>query len=113
MIENAKFDRGAWATSKIASLLGLALLAIFYAPALANAQTNLLCNPNLSAGSGDSPQCWQHDPYALPPEDRHPRLPAGLLLQPEYGPRIFPQRKRNSGRRAGCGRSELQTGDVG
>jgi hypothetical protein len=69
MIENAKFDRGAWATSKIVSLLGLALLAIFYAPALANAQTNLLCNPNLSAGSGDSPQCWQHDPYTLPPGD--------------------------------------------
>ncbi|HKD70202.1 MAG TPA: hypothetical protein VKB84_25420 [Candidatus Binataceae bacterium] len=69
MLDNAKFNRSPWAASKIVSMLGLGLFAVCFAPAVAAAQANLLCNPNLSGGSGDSPRCWQHDPYTLPPGD--------------------------------------------
>ena len=69
MAEDIKFDGGARLASKIASLLGLCLLAACLAPSLLWAQTNLLCNAGLSAGSGDSPQCWEHDSSTLPPGD--------------------------------------------
>jgi hypothetical protein len=68
MVENVKLDRRA-RLSKIASLLGLCLLAACFAPSVVRAQGNLLLNPGFSAGSGDSPQYWEHDPYTLPPGD--------------------------------------------
>ena len=53
MLDNAKFNRSPWAASKIVSMLGLGLFAVCFAPAVAAAQANLLCNPNLSGGSGE------------------------------------------------------------
>ncbi len=69
MVENVKLDRRARLGCKIASLLGLCLLAACFAPCVVRAQANLLLNPGLIAGSGDSPQYWEHDPYTLPPGD--------------------------------------------
>jgi hypothetical protein len=69
MVENVKLDRRARLSSKIASLLGLCLFAACFAPSVVRAQANLVLNPGFSAGSGDSPQYWEHDPYSQPPGD--------------------------------------------
>jgi len=65
MVENVNLDRRARLSSKIASLLGLCLLAVCVAPSAVRAQANLVLNPGLSAGSGDSPQNWGHETYTL------------------------------------------------
>jgi hypothetical protein len=69
MIGYVKFDRRTRVASKIASLLGLSLLAACFLPSLVFAQQNLLLNLDLSAGSGDSPQYWEHDANTQPPGD--------------------------------------------
>jgi hypothetical protein len=69
MNEDLGFSRATKLTSKIAMLAGLVLFVAFLFPSLLRAQSNLLCNPDLSAGSGDSPQCWSHDPYTHPAGD--------------------------------------------
>src|SRR5579871_6437164 len=71
-------------TRKPALVAALALI-VSGLPYAARAQTNLLCNPDLTAGSGDSPQCWQHDPYTMPPGDvtfewEKDRQPADLSI---------------------------------
>src|SRR5689334_303395 len=55
--------------SKIIALIGVGLIAAGIFPSALWAQSNLACNADLSAGSGDSPQCWVHDPYTQPPGD--------------------------------------------
>lgn len=52
-----------------ASLLGWLLLAACFTPSALHAQANLLLNPGFTAGSGDSPQSWTHDPYTQPAGD--------------------------------------------
>ncbi len=69
MIDDSKFHRHTNLGTKVASLLGLVLLAACFVPSLVGAQQNLLLNPDLSAGSGDSPQYWEHDSYTQPPGD--------------------------------------------
>ncbi len=65
MIRDIKLELATLA-SKIAAATVLCLIAVASVPALAHAQSNLLQNPDLSAGTGDSPQYWQHDAYTGP-----------------------------------------------
>ena len=69
MAENVNLDRRAGLSCKIASLLGLCLLAACFIPSVVRAQANLLLNPGLSAGSGTSPQNWVHESYTVTPDD--------------------------------------------
>jgi hypothetical protein len=69
MFEHARSGRHFFSLLKFLLVVALIVFAAQFAPPFAAAQTNLLCNPELSAGSGDSPQCWEHDPYTLPPGD--------------------------------------------
>jgi len=50
-------------TSKIAVVSAICLMALAFAPSLVRAQTNLLLNADLTAGSGDSPLDWQNSQY--------------------------------------------------
>lgn len=65
MSNNFKFGFGTL-LSRIAASAVLGLLAIGIVTA-AYAQDNLLKNPDLSAGTGDAPQYWQHDEYTGAP----------------------------------------------
>jgi hypothetical protein len=69
MLEDIKIGYCARLIAKIASFPLLALLVACVCPALVQAQTNLLCNAGLTAGSGDTPQCWSHDALTQPPGD--------------------------------------------
>ena len=67
MIKDVKFNL-ATVASKIAAALVLCLIALGFVPArAAHAQATLLHNPDLSAGTGDAPQCWEHDALTGPP----------------------------------------------
>jgi hypothetical protein len=69
MAEKIETGYGAGLISRFACLIGAGLIAACLLTSPAAAQTNLLCNSDLSAGSGDSPQCWTHDAYTQPPGD--------------------------------------------
>ena len=69
MTKDVKFNQFKILASKIVGAAVLCLMAVGLAPSIGAAQANLLLNPDLSAGSGDSPQSWQHDPYSGPPGD--------------------------------------------
>ncbi len=49
--------------SKIVALAAVCLISAAVVPSLIHAQTNLLVNPDLTAGTGDAPDGWQHDSY--------------------------------------------------
>jgi hypothetical protein len=66
MIKDLKFGLATLA-SRIVAASVLGLIAVAFVPALAHAQANLLQNLDLSAGTGDAPQYWQHDDYTGPP----------------------------------------------
>jgi hypothetical protein len=67
MLEDIKMEVRARLIPKVASMLGLILATACLAPGVVRAQANLLCNPDLTAGSGSAPQCWEHDADTLPP----------------------------------------------
>jgi hypothetical protein len=69
MPDGIKINYCARLIPKAASILGLALLAASLSSTPVHAQANLLCNPGLTAGSGDTPQCWSHDSLTQPPGD--------------------------------------------
>jgi hypothetical protein len=69
MGEKIETGDGAGPISWLAAIIGAGLIAACLLPSLAAAQANLLCNPGLTAGSGDAPQCWVHDAYTQPPGD--------------------------------------------
>ncbi|MGO9057611.1 MAG: hypothetical protein ACLQU2_09530 [Candidatus Binataceae bacterium] len=52
--------------TKIAMALALSLVAMAFAPSLVAAQSNLLLNADLTAGSGDTPLDWQNSQYGEP-----------------------------------------------
>jgi dolichyl-phosphate-mannose-protein mannosyltransferase len=68
MSRRIKFD-GFQFAAKIAMACALFLVAACFVPSLVGAQTNLLLNADLTAGTGDAPQNWQHDPYTGQPGD--------------------------------------------
>ena len=69
MIKDVKLNLLTKLASKIVGATVLCLMAVCFVPSLVAAQANLLLNPDLSAGTGDSPQYWQHDVYSGPPGD--------------------------------------------
>ncbi len=68
MNSDVKFGLAALA-SKIAAASVVCLIAAGFVPARAHAQSNLLLNPGLTAGSGDTPQYWQNESYRGQPPD--------------------------------------------
>jgi hypothetical protein len=69
MINDVKFNRVTTLVSKIVGASVLCLMAICFVPSLVAAQANLLLNPDLSAGTGDTPQHWQASAFAESPDD--------------------------------------------
>jgi hypothetical protein len=67
MIKKVKVYPSMTLVSKIATLLVVCIISLGLVPSLVRAQTNLLVNPDLTAGTGDAPAGWQHDPYTRPP----------------------------------------------
>jgi len=63
MNKGEKLDQSLTSTSKIPVAAAMCLMALAFAPSLVRAQTNLLLNADLSAGSGDTPQAWEHSNY--------------------------------------------------
>lgn len=85
MIKDVKFNRLATLAFKAVAASVLCLMATWLAPSVVRAQANLLLNPDLTAGSGDTPQYWQHDAYEGAPGDvtfewLNYQQPAGLEL---------------------------------
>ena len=63
MNKRVKLGNFLTSTSKIAVVSAMCLMALAFAPSLVRAQTNLLLNADLTAGSGDTPQDWEHSQY--------------------------------------------------
>lgn len=64
MKKRVKLGNFVTSTSKILVVSAMCLMALAFAPSLVRAQTNLLLNADLTAGSGDSPQDWEHSDFA-------------------------------------------------
>jgi hypothetical protein len=69
MMEGRQIQSSCQGSLKITSTLGLCVLAVCLVPSVVRADSNLVLNPGLTAGSGDSPQHWMHDPDTQPPGD--------------------------------------------
>ena len=68
-MDEVKFEHRAGVIFKVASALVLCISAACLVSSVVRADNNLVLNPGLTAGSGDSPQHWMHDPYTQPPGD--------------------------------------------